>query len=136
MQNQTQTPTLASSNQSHSNRSRSGWTVVLSCTLIAMLVATVLLIVRPAQQSSANVTQLSLPDFASIASGSVVAQTGGLTVMTSEVPGEDILLVLDSRNEELFVYRADNKVGVQLLQRYPVPQLFVDARARTRGGGP
>jgi hypothetical protein len=79
---------------------------------------------------------LSFPDFASLADAAVVAQTGGLTVMTSEVPGEDILLVLDSRNEELFVYRADSKVGVQLLQRYPVPQLFVDARARTRGGGP
>lgn len=114
---------------------------LLSCTLIAMLVAAVLLIARPrVLQASFDGTQqenqFGFPDFASVAQAAVVSQTGGLTVMTSEVAGEDVLLVLDSRNEELFVYRADSKVGVQLLQRYPVPQLFVDARARTRGGGP
>jgi hypothetical protein len=104
-----------------------------------MLAATIVLAVQwaaPAAPSTAQRTTPTFPDFASLADAAVVAQTGGLTVMTSEVPGEDILLVLDSRNEELFVYRADSKVGVQLLQRYPVPQLFVDARARTRGGGP
>jgi hypothetical protein len=64
----------------------------------------------------------------------VVSQSGGLTVMTTEALNEDLLVVLDSRNEELFVYRTELKGGVQLLQRYQVPQLFVDARARSTGG--
>jgi hypothetical protein len=64
----------------------------------------------------------------------LVSQVGGLTVMTTDATNEDLLVVLDSRNEELFVYRADANAGVQLLQRYPIPQLFVDARARSLGG--
>jgi hypothetical protein len=109
--------------------------------LVATMVVGALWALSPAARakhspSSPTFPGMTFPDFATLADAAVVAQTGGLTVMTSEVPGEDILLVLDSRNEELFVYRADSKVGVQLLQRYPVPQLFVDARARTRGGGP
>ncbi len=63
-----------------------------------------------------------------------VAQTGGLTVLTSEAGNEDLLVLLDARNEELFVYKTDLKGGMQLLQRYPVAQLFSDARARTIGG--
>ena len=35
--------------------------------------------------------------------------------------------------EKLYVYRTDLKNGVQLFQRVPVPQLFVDARARSVG---
>jgi hypothetical protein len=64
----------------------------------------------------------------------VVSQVGGLTVMTTDATNEDLLLVLDSRNEELFVYRTQNNESVQLLQRYPIAQLFVDARARSLGG--
>ncbi|HLP84253.1 MAG TPA: hypothetical protein VK157_07880 [Phycisphaerales bacterium] len=64
----------------------------------------------------------------------VVSQVGGLTVMTTDATNEDLLLVLDGRNEELFVYRTQNNESVQLLQRYPIAQLFVDARARSLGG--
>ncbi|MFO0831104.1 MAG: hypothetical protein U0637_04575 [Phycisphaerales bacterium] len=77
------------------------------------------------------------PDFSwlpeGVAQGAVVSQTGGLTCMTTDIGNEDLLLVLDSRNEELFVYRTDSKAGMQLLQRYPVPQMFVDARGRSQG---
>lgn len=71
---------------------------------------------------------------AAFALPSDVSQTGGLTVLTSDAGNEDLLVVLDSRNEELFVYRTDLKQGSQLLQRYPVAQLFTDARARSLGG--
>ncbi|MFO0857387.1 MAG: hypothetical protein U0640_08545 [Phycisphaerales bacterium] len=71
---------------------------------------------------------------AAFALPSDVSQTGGLTVLTSEAGNEDLLVLLDSRNEELFVYKTDLKQGSQLLQRYPVAQLFTDARARSVGG--
>jgi hypothetical protein len=41
--------------------------------------------------------------------------------------------VLDTRNEELLVYRTDVNAGMQLSQRYAVSQLFLDARARSLG---
>lgn len=68
-----------------------------------------------------------------MAEAGVVSQTGPLTVMTSDGGNEDILVILDARSETVFVYRTDLKNGVQLFQRVPVPQLFVDARARSVG---
>lgn len=63
----------------------------------------------------------------------LVSQTGGLTVLSTDGGNEDILVVLDGRNEEMFVYRTDVNAGIQLLQRYTIPQLFSDARARSLG---
>jgi hypothetical protein len=71
--------------------------------------------------------------FDASARADLVSQVGGLTVLTSDAGGDDVLLVLDSRNEELFVYKTTNNNGIQLAQRYSVPQLFIDARARALG---
>jgi hypothetical protein len=71
--------------------------------------------------------------FDASARADLVSQVGGLTVLTSDAGGDDVLLVLDSRNEELFVYKTTNNDGIQLAQRYSVPQLFIDARARALG---
>ncbi|HYF14392.1 MAG TPA: hypothetical protein VD971_04885 [Phycisphaerales bacterium] len=66
--------------------------------------------------------------------GGLVAQTGGLVVLTTDNgSSEDLLLVLDSRNEELFIYRTEQRSGMNLLQRYSLPQLFLDARALQAG---
>jgi hypothetical protein len=59
--------------------------------------------------------------------GGMVSQVGQLTVLTADAGAEDVLLVLEGRGEELFVYRADRN-GVQLQQRMAVPKLFQDAR--------
>lgn len=108
------------------------------CPVVAILTLTLALLVgvlvarfhaRPAAQPAAPFDVA-----AALAAPGVVSQTGGLTVLTTEAGNEDIVVVLDARNEEMFVYRSDLKVGMQLLQRYPVAQLFTDARARTIGG--
>lgn len=70
----------------------------------------------------------------SMAQAAMVAQTGGLTVLTFDAGNEDLLCILDARTEELVVYRTDGQAGMQLLQRYAVPQMFTDARLRTQGG--
>lgn len=67
------------------------------------------------------------------ASGGMVAQVGGYTALTSESGNEDILVMLDARNEELFVYHIENQNSIQLLERQNVPGLFAEARARTQG---
>jgi hypothetical protein len=61
------------------------------------------------------------------ASGGMVSQVGQLTVLTADAGTEDVLLVLEGRGEELFVYRADRN-GVQFQQRLAIPKLFQDAR--------
>lgn len=67
------------------------------------------------------------------AEGAVVSRAGGLTVLTCDAGNEDILVILDERNEWLNVYRTDGRLGVQLLQRLPLPDLFAEARARSLG---
>jgi len=77
-----------------------------------------------------------LPQFgrgSNTASAGQVSQVGGYTVMTSDANTEDILLVLDGRNEQLSVYRNENNTSVQLYQRVSLPRLFSDARTREQG---
>jgi hypothetical protein len=62
----------------------------------------------------------------------VVAQTGPLTALTVTATNEDILLILDSRTEDLYVYRPDRN-ALDLVQSHKVADLFNDARARTAG---
>ncbi len=62
-----------------------------------------------------------------------VSQSGDYTALTCDGGNEDVLVVLDGRTEQLFVYKVVNQVSVQLFQREDVGRLFGDARARARG---
>ncbi|MBX3365300.1 MAG: hypothetical protein KF866_11115 [Phycisphaeraceae bacterium] len=62
----------------------------------------------------------------------MVSQTGPYTVMTADGGNNDILIVLDARSERMHVYAATQR-SVDMLQSFDVPQLFSDARQRTRG---
>lgn len=75
---------------------------------------------------------LSTADAAPLAE---VAQSGDYTALTCDGGNEDILVVLDGRTEQLFVYKVVNQTSVQLYQREDVARLFGDARARARGAG-
>ena len=62
----------------------------------------------------------------------LVSQTGSLTALTLTTTNEDVLLVLDGRTEDLYVYRPGRN-ALDLLQIYKAPDLFNDARARAAG---
>ncbi len=62
------------------------------------------------------------------ANAGMVSQVGSITVMTADAGSDDVLLVLEGRGEELFVYRTDHN-GMQIQQRLAVPKLFQDAKA-------
>lgn len=62
-----------------------------------------------------------------------VSQSGDYTAMTCDGGNEDVLVVLDGRSEQLFVYKVVNQVSVQLFQREDVGRLFADGRGRARG---
>jgi hypothetical protein len=61
----------------------------------------------------------------------IVASTGTLTSLAFEAQNEDLLAVLDGRTEQILVYRVANKNGVDLVQTYSVPRMFIEARQRS-----
>ncbi|MBX3377860.1 MAG: hypothetical protein KF678_12755 [Phycisphaeraceae bacterium] len=64
----------------------------------------------------------------------MVTSSGGFTALTSQVSNsQDILLVLDSRSEELLVYRVENQANLELYRKYNVARMMADARARAGG---
>ncbi len=69
----------------------------------------------------------------SAANAAVVSKAGALTVLTAEGTNDEMLMLLDSRREELLVYRTSAQNGMQLFQRIPLADLFRDARLRARG---
>ena len=86
---------------------------------------------------AANLVLAAQPLFGEAAHGrgGMVSSAGGYTVMTATVDNEDMLLVLDSRTEQLLVYRMENLQAVQLRDRQSLPGLFMAARARSQGRG-
>lgn len=65
--------------------------------------------------------------------GGMVSHTQTATIMSADGGAEDMVLVLDARNETLNVYRLDARTGIQPLQRLPLSQAFLDAKASMLG---
>jgi len=63
----------------------------------------------------------------------MVSDTAGYVVMTAKAGSEDMLYVLDSRGEELSVYRTELQKGTTLMARMNLPTAFMDAKARAAG---
>ncbi len=95
-----------------------------------LTVSATLLLLAVALQAAARLPQYGR---GSTASAGQVSQVSGYTVMTSDANTEDILLLLDGRNEQLSVYRNENNSSVQLYQKISLPRLFSDAKTREQG---
>ena len=93
-----------------------------------LTVSAIALLALIAFQASARFPQVGR---SSTASAGMVSSVGGYTILTSNAGNEDILLVLDSRNEELNAYRTEHSSAVQLYEKVALPQLFTSARAST-----
>ena len=61
------------------------------------------------------------------ANAGMVSQVGSVTVMTADAGNDDVLLVLEGRSEELYVYRT-SRTGMEIQQRLAVSKLFQDAK--------
>ncbi len=95
--------------------------------LATAAVAGVLLVV----QAAARVPQIGTGGSGSRAG--MVSQSGPFTVMSSEAGNEDIVVVVDNRNEQLMVYKVENGQSLQMYQKLALPRLFMDAKARAAG---
>ena len=64
----------------------------------------------------------------------IVSNVGGDTALTFETQNEDLVAVIDGRQEALFVYHIVNKNTLEQLASYNLSQTFADARNRAAGG--
>jgi hypothetical protein len=68
------------------------------------------------------------------AKADLVSSSGTVTLLTAEANNSnDVLMVLDSRSEELLVYRLENQNSLDLYKKYNLPRMLADARARAGG---
>lgn len=65
----------------------------------------------------------------------VVASAGGTTALTFSATNEDLLAVIDGRQETLLLYRVEQRSSLELIRSYNLPATFAEARARAGGGG-
>lgn len=63
-----------------------------------------------------------------------VASAGDYTMLTLPTSSEDVLLVLDGRNETLFVYHVKNKNTFELISGGDLRSLFAAGKRRGAGG--
>ena len=58
----------------------------------------------------------------------MVATAGDYTIMTTEAVNDEMVLVLDERNEELLVYNIVNQRQIDLFQKLDLSATFADAK--------
>ncbi|MBO6740092.1 MAG: hypothetical protein JJ916_09550 [Phycisphaerales bacterium] len=67
------------------------------------------------------------------AQAEMASSSGAYTMITTDGGNDEILVVVDSSQESLMVYRSDRNQGLQLLEREDLAGLFSRARARAFG---
>lgn len=101
------------------------------------------------QQTAARVTLsvtaaamaalIAFQTFTPSAQAGLVSKTGAYTAMTvngGRTASHEILLIIDDRNENLFVYSAEQNRPIELMARESLPELFTAARAQSVGQRP
>jgi len=63
----------------------------------------------------------------------MVSNTGGYIAMTAKSSSEDMFYVLDTRSEQLSVYRTQLQKGTTLMARVSLPEAFMEAKSRAGG---
>jgi len=72
--------------------------------------------------------------FESQAMAEMATTSGTYSIMTTDGGNDEILVVVDSRQESMMVYRTMNTKELVLLDREELSSLFSRARARAMGG--
>ena len=74
------------------------------------------------------VVRLSMLTAPAQAASDVVSQAGDYTVLTLGADNDDVLIVLDGRNETLSAYRVKNKTSIELLEARELKAIFLEGR--------
>jgi len=67
------------------------------------------------------------------ATADMVAAAGGVQIMTTLGPSDELVYVLDTRDERLYVYQVVNQNSLELLDRQDVAGIFTAAAAQAAG---
>jgi len=67
------------------------------------------------------------------ATADMVSAAGGVQIMTTQGPDDELVYVLDTRDERLYVYQVVNQASLELLNRQDVAQIFTAAAAQAAG---
>lgn len=73
------------------------------------------------------------PAFERRAMAEMVASVGDYSIMTTDGGNEELLFVLDNRNEQLLVYKVDQQRTMVLLAREALDSVFASARSKLGG---
>ncbi|MFI4871162.1 MAG: hypothetical protein ACIAQ0_08805 [Phycisphaerales bacterium JB058] len=95
---------------------------VLWVTAIAL---TALVVLQLGRGASAPFEQQALAE--------MVASVGDYSIMTTDGGNEELLFVLDNRNEQLMVYKVDQQRSMVLLAREELDGVFAAARSKLGG---
>ncbi len=63
----------------------------------------------------------------------MVASVGDYSIMTTDGGNEELLFVLDNRNEQMMVYKVDQQKTMSLLAREELNNVFAAARSKLGG---
>jgi len=63
----------------------------------------------------------------------MVTSVGDYSIMTTDGGNEELLFVLDNRNEQLMVYKVDQQKSMTLLAREELDSVFASARSKLGG---
>lgn len=68
-----------------------------------------------------------------VAQSNMVSATSSYTLLSTDGGSEDVIVVLDSRGEEILVYKILNQSKIELYQKVPLPDTFIRGRAGVQG---
>ncbi len=107
----------------HSKRSSSGavWLWASAAVLLGLIIVQ-LGKAPPARSPSVAHAELAL------AAMGEVSRVGDFTLLTFNAGSDDVLAVLDGRNEELYFYRVRNQTQLDFISRENLNQLFASAK--------
>lgn len=86
-----------------------------------------LIIVQLGRMPASRGPGVALAEFAAPAMGEV-SRVGDYTLLTFNAGNDDVLAVMDGRNEELFFYRVKNQTQLEFVARENLNQLFANAK--------
>ena len=67
------------------------------------------------------------------ATADMVAEAGGVHILTTAGPNAELVYILDGRDERLYVYEVVNQSSVDLVDRQDVSAMFAAAAAQAAG---
>ncbi|MGE3107199.1 MAG: hypothetical protein AB7G11_02870 [Phycisphaerales bacterium] len=95
---------------------------------LPLVACAIVLLVLVAVRLGAVMTPAHASEAAGGAGADVVSRVGDYTILTLGADNDDVLVVLDGRNESLSAYRIKNKNSLDLVESIELKAIFAEGR--------